>query len=112
MNIAITFRHLDPSDAVKQYAHDKVAKLQKFLRQPMTANVTVDLIKLEHLVELRVSSGDAHFQAREQSTDMYASIDKVVDKVERQIADAKRAAGHKHGPGAGEFAASIVESEE
>lgn len=85
MNIAITFRHLEPSEAVKQYAHDKVAKLQKFLRQPMKASVTLALEKLEHVIEVSVSSGSAHYQAKEQSEDMYASIDKVVDKVERQI---------------------------
>ena len=33
MNIAITFRQLEASEAVKQYANEKVAKLQKFLRQ-------------------------------------------------------------------------------
>ena len=85
MNIAITFRHLEPSEAVKQYAHDKVAKLQKFLRQPMKANVTLGLEKLEHVIEVGLSSGSAHYQAKEQSEDMYASIDKVVDKIERQI---------------------------
>ena len=95
---------------MKQYAHEKVAKLQRFLRQPMTANVILSLEKLEQVVEVRVSAGDAHFQGREQSADMYASIDRVVDKVERQITHAKEQNGKKHGPGAGEFAASIAES--
>ena len=43
MNIAITFRHLDASEPVKEYAHDKVAKLQKFLKQPMRAKATLSL---------------------------------------------------------------------
>jgi len=49
MNIAITFRHMDGTDAVKSYAHEKVAKLQKFLRQAMTAQVTLSVEGLEHI---------------------------------------------------------------
>lgn len=112
MNIAITFRHLEPSEAVKQYAHDKVAKLQKFLRQPMKASVTLALEKLEHVIEVNISSGSAHFQAKEQSEDMYASIDKVVDKIERQIRSDKDAnlSKKRSAPRAGEIAADAAEA--
>lgn len=109
MNIAITFRHLEPSDSVKQYAHDKVGRLQKFLRQPMKANVTLSLEKLEHVIEVGLTSGSEHFQASEQSEDMYASIDKVIDKLERQIRGSKGAsrAKKRSGPSAGEFAVKV-----
>ena len=56
MRVSITFRHVDPSDAIKQHAEDKVAKLQKFLRQPMTARVTLSIDKLLHAAEVQVSS--------------------------------------------------------
>jgi putative sigma-54 modulation protein len=92
MNISITFRHMDPSEAIKAYARDKVAKLQKFLREPMTAKVTLSLDKLRHVAETRISSGGAHLEAKEDSEDMYASIDKVIDKLERQIRGTKGAA--------------------
>ena len=89
MNIAITFRHIEPSEPVKKYTQEKIAKLQKFLRQPMQANVTLHMERIEHVVEVRISAGADHFQGKEQSEDMYASIDKVVDKIERQIVSAK-----------------------
>ena len=41
MNITITFRHMEGTDAVKKHTTEKVAKLQKFLRQAMTAQVTL-----------------------------------------------------------------------
>lgn len=85
MNISITFRHMDASEAIKSYAREKVAKLQKFLRQPMTAKVTLSLDKLKHVAETRVSSGGAHLEAKESSEDMYVSIDRVIGKLERQI---------------------------
>jgi putative sigma-54 modulation protein len=89
VNISITFRHMDASEAIKTYASDKVAKLQKFLRQPMTAKVTLSLDRLLHVAETRISSGGAHLEAKESSADMYASIDKVIDKLERQIRGTK-----------------------
>jgi putative sigma-54 modulation protein len=95
MNISITFRHMDASEAIKDYARDKVSKLQKFLRQPMTAKVTLSLDKLSHVAETQISSGGAHLEAKEVSDDMYASIDKVIDKLERQIRVTKGAAQSK-----------------
>jgi putative sigma-54 modulation protein len=91
MNISITFRHMDPSEAIKSYAEDKVAKLQKFLRRPMTAKVTLSLQKLHHVAETRISSGGERLEATEASEDIYASIDKVVGKLERQIRGTKGA---------------------
>jgi putative sigma-54 modulation protein len=110
MNIAITFRHIEPSEAVKKYALEKIAKLQKFLRQPMQANVTLDMERIEHVVEVRISSGSEHYHGREQSEDMYASIDKVVDKLERQIRSGKGAsvAKMRGSPRVGEVAASAL----
>ena len=66
-------------------------KLQKFLRQPMTAKVTLSPDKLQHVAEARVSSGEQHIEAREESEDMYASIDRMVDKLERIIRGTKGA---------------------
>jgi putative sigma-54 modulation protein len=107
MNIAITFRHIEPSEPVKKYAQEKIAKLQKFLRQPMQANVTLDMERIEHRVEVRISSGSEHYHGKEQSEDMYASIDVVVDKIERQIRSGKEVT-RKRGPSAGEFAAAAA----
>lgn len=88
-NISITFRHVDPSEAIKSYAGEKIAKLQRFLRQPMTARVTLSLDALQHTVEVRLSSGSEHLEAHEASEDMYVSIDRVVHKLERLISASK-----------------------
>lgn len=85
MNISITFRHMAPSEAIKNYASDKLGKLQKFLRQPMTAKVTLSIDRLDQIAEARISSGGEHLEAKESGEDMYASIDKIMSKLERQI---------------------------
>lgn len=90
MNIAITFRHLDATDSMKDYATEKVAKLQKFLRQPMRARVTLSLENKKKQCETEINAGDLHLIASDSGTDMYASIDSVIDKLERQI-------NHQHG---------------
>ncbi|HEY3494994.1 MAG TPA: HPF/RaiA family ribosome-associated protein, partial [Polyangiaceae bacterium] len=67
MNISITFRHMDSSDAVRKYAEGKLSKLQKFLRRPMTAKVTLSIDRLKHSAEARISSGGEHLEAHERS---------------------------------------------
>src|SRR5215471_7647174 len=113
MNIAITFRHIEPSEPVKNYAQEKIAKLQKFLRQPMQAHLTLDMERIEHVVEVRISAGGEHYQGKEQSEDMYASIDMVVDKLERQIRSGKGAsvAKKRGAQSAGQFAAATAVGE-
>jgi putative sigma-54 modulation protein len=92
MNVSITFRHMDASEAIKKHAAAKLEKLQKFLRQPMTAKVTISVDKLKHVAEARISSGGAHLEAKEASDDMYASIDRMIEKLERQVRVTKGAA--------------------
>lgn len=99
MNIAVTFRHMEATEAVKTYAIEKVARMQRFLRSPMKSQVTLSCQQDRlHSVEVDIHAGHAHFHAHETSEDMYASIDKVVDKIERQIVSAKDSvAGRKKG---------------
>ena len=94
-NISITFRHVDPSDAIKAHAEEKIQKLQRFLRQPMMARVTLSLEKLEQGAEIRISSGGEHLEAHEVCEDMYMAIDRAVQKLERQISGSKGSAQSK-----------------
>ncbi|MCC7542969.1 MAG: ribosome-associated translation inhibitor RaiA [Deltaproteobacteria bacterium] len=86
MRVAVTFRNLDSSDAIKGYAQDKLGKLQKYLRAPIDAQVTASVEnKHRHCVEVLLAAGGETYKGREESEDMYASIDLVMDKLERQI---------------------------
>jgi putative sigma-54 modulation protein len=99
MNISITFRHMDTSEAVTKYASGKLAKLQRFLRNPLTGRITFSIDKKKHVVEARISSGGEHVEAHETSDDMYASIDSVMDKLDRQIRGHKGVARAKRRDG-------------
>ena len=85
MTISFTFRHMDPSDAIKRYAEGKISRLQKLLLHPMTAKVTLAIQKQKHVAEVQLASGREHIEAKDSSEELYASIDQVVDKLERQI---------------------------
>ncbi len=91
MNIAITFRQMEATEAMKLHATDKVAKLQKFLRQPMKGQVTLSCQQKLHRAEVDVHAGGEHYHAHEETADMYASVDKVIDKIEHQIRAARNA---------------------
>lgn len=88
MNVTITFRHMESTESLKAHALKKVERLQKFLRQPMTARVTLAVEKHEQEVEVQLQSGGEWYEAKDVSEDTYASIDKVVAKLERQIRNA------------------------
>jgi putative sigma-54 modulation protein len=85
MPIEFKFRHLEPSEAIRTYATDKLNKLQKYLRDPLDAHMTFSLERRLHCVDVSFSNGGERFQARAEQEDMYASIDIVVDKIQRQV---------------------------
>ena len=89
MRINFTFRHLEPSDGIKSYATEKVARLQKFLRAPLTAEVIVATERHLHQVDVTVVCEGQRYAATEESEDMYASIDMVLDKIDRQVRSKK-----------------------
>jgi putative sigma-54 modulation protein len=106
MNIAITFRHLESTEAIKDYAQEKIGKLQKFLRSPLKANVTLSVEKGQQMAEVQLNAGSEHYTATVSNDNMYAAIDKVVDKLEHQIHSVKGAkiSSKRGGMSAGEFA--------
>lgn len=85
MNITFTFRHLDSSEAVKNYASEKIGRFQKYLRTPLEAQVVASLERHLQCVDVTILSGKKRYEAREESQDMYASIDLVMDKLDRQL---------------------------
>jgi putative sigma-54 modulation protein len=89
MNIAITFRQMEATDSVRDHVTEKVGKLQKFLRQPMHGQVTLSCQQRVHTIEVELHAGSLRYHAREETDDMYKSVDKVCDKLERQISSDK-----------------------
>jgi len=89
MRVGFTFRNVESSNGIKSYAEEKIGKLQKYLRAPLDAEVTVSLERHLHCVDVAVNADGKRYAGREESEDMYASIDLVMDKIDRQVRDQK-----------------------
>lgn len=85
MHMNITFRHLDPIDSLKNYAQEKVARVNKYLDSATEAHVVLSLERHLHHADITIHSGTYVLRGRENSEDMYASIDLAMDKIERQL---------------------------
>jgi putative sigma-54 modulation protein len=85
MKITTTARHYELTPALKDYAEKKVYNLKKYFDQIFNAQITFSMEKYRHAVEIAVHVNGKDFNGREESEDMYASIDRAIDKLERQI---------------------------
>lgn len=86
-NITIVARHLDITEAIKNYALQKAEKIKKFFEWILHVQVTLDIGgDSSHLVEMVVNvSRGPTIVAEASNADMYRSIDIVVDKVVAQL---------------------------
>ena len=86
MEMTVTFRHLEPSDALKDYVTDKVSRIEKYLSNITEVHIILTHEKLANTAEVIVHANRSKITAREKHKDnMYASIDLMVDKLERQV---------------------------
>ena len=85
MNIIINCRHMDLTKTLKDYAEEKIGKFEKYLGNITEAVVTLSVEKYRHKAEVLMKVDGLLIQAESITGEMYASIDEVVDKLERQI---------------------------
>ena len=85
MQLTLTFRHLEPSEKLKDYCHDKLGRLEKYLDAVIDAEAVLTVEKFRHRAEVLIVSDGLKIKAEEETEDMYAALDMVVDKLEKQI---------------------------
>ncbi len=86
-NITIVARHLNITEAIKNYALQKAGKIKKFFEWILQIQVTLDIGgDNNHIVEMIVSiSRGPTLVAEVSNPDMYRAIDLVVNKIEAQL---------------------------
>ncbi len=85
MQVNITFRHLDPTEALKAHVKDRVEHVQKYIDRPSEAHAVLHVENLDHHAEITVKAGRFLLRGSAKSQDMYASIDAAADKIEKQL---------------------------
>ncbi len=85
MQINLTGHHVDITEAMRNYVESRFERLARHLDHVLDAQVVLAVEKLRHSAEARihVSGGTIHAEATEE--DMYAAIDALSDKLDRQI---------------------------
>lgn len=86
MQVTTTFRHMEQSEALKSYAEEKLDRVAKYIDEPINAQVYFAVEKkIRHIVEIVISAKGISTKASEATNDMYAAVDAVIDKIERQL---------------------------
>lgn len=87
MKFNIHGKKIDVTDSIKSYIEEKIGRLDKYFENPNEISATV-LVKLrgkDQVVEVTINANKFILRGEESHKDLYASIDKVSDKIERQI---------------------------
>jgi len=124
MRLSITGRHTSVTDAMKNYATEKMSRLERHDDLVTAGEIVMNIEKGRHMVEMTAHTkiGDRVF-GKAEHTDMYAAIDLLLDKMDRQLTKqkelvkgAKKHSGrHKSGAAAGSGKAgrpTLVEEKE
>lgn len=85
MQVNFTARHMELTDALREHTRGKIEKLQKYLDLIVDADVTMSVEKYRHKVEIKIKGQNGHVTGTEVSNDMYQSLDRVFDKLEKQL---------------------------
>jgi len=87
MQLSVTFRHMEASEAVRQYAKEKMEKIKKYFPDPIFAHVVVGTERgYQHAVDVHIQLHNGlAIKGHETTEDMYSSIDLVMAKIERQV---------------------------
>lgn len=85
MDIMVTFRHIEPTESLRLYAHEKLSKLKKYLDTPIEAHVVLEVEKFRHIADVTVNADGTRINAAEETVDLYSAIDQVMDKIEAQL---------------------------
>ena len=85
MKLNITGRGIELTEGLKEAAESKLSKLDRFFTPDVVANVTLSVEKDRQKIEVTIPVKGHTIRAEEVSDDMYASINEVVEVIERQL---------------------------
>ncbi len=101
MNLQLTGHHVEITPAIRSYVVAKLERINRHFDNVIDVNVVMTVEKLDQRIEANVhlSGKDIHVACHE--VDMYAAIDGLMDKLDRQIVKHKEKfrSGTKHSPG-------------
>lgn len=87
MKFNIRGNKVEITEPIKKYIEEKIGRLDKYFENPdsLTANVLVRIRGIDQIVEVTIPAKKMILRGEERNKDLYAAIDLVSDKIERQI---------------------------
>jgi putative sigma-54 modulation protein len=85
MQVNITFRHLEPTEALKAHVRERVEHVERYVDRASEAHAVLHVENVNHHAEITVKAGRFLLRGTAKSEDMYASIDAAADRIERQL---------------------------
>lgn len=85
MQLNISGHHLDITKAIKQHAEEKLSKIEHHFDHLINVNMILEVEKDVQKAEATIHISGADLFAKAQSSDMYTSIDKLVNKLDAQV---------------------------
>jgi putative sigma-54 modulation protein len=85
MQITVKGKNVEVTDALRSYAEQKVGKMARYSDSIISADITFSTERSWHIVEMTLHANGMLHRGEERTGDMYASIDSVVSKMEKQI---------------------------
>lgn len=85
MKFTITGKNIELTEALKQYAEEKIGKLENVLKEDTDVVIYMSTERNLQIVEVNIKAGADVYRAQEEHEDMYAAIDELVDVLQRQI---------------------------
>lgn len=83
--LTINGRNVQVTDGMRNYLMEKLAKLDRYGTRIIDITVTMDIQRFEHHVDITVKLNQIKIKSTASSENMYASIDKAVDKIQAQL---------------------------
>lgn len=85
MQINLTGHHLDITDSLRNYVHAKLEKIERHFDHINNVHVVLQVEKVRQIAEAKLNVNGGEIFANSESEDMYAAIDSLVDKLDRQV---------------------------
>lgn len=85
MNLSVTGHHVEVTEPLKTYVADKMTKLERHFDQVTDVHVILSVEKLRQQAEATIDLTGTTIHAQAENEDMYAAIDGLVDKLDRQV---------------------------
>lgn len=111
MQLSITGRHMEVTPSLKDYISKKIEKLEYYFDHIIDVKVTLAVEKLFQVVEIGINSDVKTFNCTSKTENMYESIDKGFDKIERQVKRFKERIQERKNVPIGEVFSSAIENE-